>query len=266
MPRSGTSWLAQILASHPDTCLKLCPLFSYEFKNALGPTSSKDDWHDLFARVYSTKGQYLDQDFLRKDGLVPRFAIKSGEPDVLVIKSNRFHDIVAKAVSMGVDAKFLFIVRDPISTISSWLFNPMEFPEGCNLQDEWRTGACRKTAAGEYWGFEDWKYVTSLHQKLARQYPEVVRLISYEALLDNLNEIVEEVFDWIGLDVHEQTQQFLVDSRSQHDTNPRSVFKSPDSLDTYRERLPAKIQEAIISELDGTELQRFLRTSTGQGR
>jgi hypothetical protein len=76
MPRSGTTWLSQILASSPDVRLKFCPLFSYEFKNALDEKSTSEDWKQLFLNVYETKSEFLDQDYLRKKGFVPTFADK----------------------------------------------------------------------------------------------------------------------------------------------------------------------------------------------
>ena len=60
MPRSGTTWLSQIFASSPDVRLKFCPLFSYEFKNALTEQSTAEDWRELFAAVYTKKSEYLD--------------------------------------------------------------------------------------------------------------------------------------------------------------------------------------------------------------
>jgi hypothetical protein len=87
MPRSGTTWLSQIFASSPDVRLKFCPLFSYEFKNKLDQNSNKADWLKLFKDVYNTESEYLDQDYLRKDGLVPSFINKKQAPEHLVIKS-----------------------------------------------------------------------------------------------------------------------------------------------------------------------------------
>ena len=76
MPRSGTTWLSQIFASSPEVRLKFCPLFSYEFKNLLDERSSAEQWSKLFSDVYTTSSEFLDQDHLRKSGLVPSFKIK----------------------------------------------------------------------------------------------------------------------------------------------------------------------------------------------
>lgn len=259
MPRSGTSWLAQILASHPDTRLKLCPLFSYEFKNALGTDSSLEDWNRLFADVYRTRSEYLDQDFLRRDGLVPRFEQESAAPAWLVIKSVRFHELWAHAVTMGVEAKTLLIVRDPVDSIASWVFNDREFPPSADIEREWRSGACRKTAAGEYWGFDDWLRVTQLHVDLERRYPESVRLVVYDDLVRAPHDAMQGILAWLGLEPHEQTRQFVERSQARHSDDPRAVFKDPSELDRRRRRLPDHIAETIRAEVSATPLARFLR-------
>ena len=107
MPRSGTTWLSQILASSPDVRLKFCPLFSYEFKNALNENSSAEDWKNLFADVYRTKSDYLDQEYLRKEGLVPSFQDKRESPGHLIIKSTRFHNLIPHILKLDDQIQFL---------------------------------------------------------------------------------------------------------------------------------------------------------------
>ncbi len=258
MPRSGTSWLAQILGSHPDTRLKLCPLFSYEFKNALDENSTLSEWTALLDAVYRTRGEYLDQEFLRKEHLVPEGLHKKEHPAVLVIKSNRFHDLLPRALELGVPMKFLFIVRDPRAAIASWLYNPLEFPSDLDPIQEWRSGRCRKTARGEFWGFDDWVAVTHLHLRLSRQYPDRVKLIRYEDLREHPVELATAIFGWCGLPFDDQTREFIVESRSTHSDNPRSVYKNPSEVDGKRKYLPAEIHDEILQELKDSDLSVFL--------
>lgn len=70
---SGRNWLPQIFASHPDVRLKFFPLYSYEFKNALDENSSAKEWREILKQVYYKKSDYLDQEYLRRDGCVPTF-------------------------------------------------------------------------------------------------------------------------------------------------------------------------------------------------
>lgn len=259
MPRSGTTWIAQILASHPDIRLKYDPLFSFSFKNALDESHGTDDWERLFRAVYTTSDPYMDQVKPIAEGLVPSFPLRMDAPRVLAIKSNRHHDLIGHAVRIGVKARFVFVVRDPIDTIASWLANPTEFPAGENPAAEWRSGRCRKTGCGEYWGFDDWKHVAELNVDLAKRFPERVRLLRYEEILEAPEAITHDLFAWIGLDLSEQTIGFLRESRSRHSENPRSVYRQAGRHRSHRDALPPGAERTMISELEGTALARFLR-------
>jgi len=117
MPRSGTTWLSQVFASAPSVRLKFCPLFSYEFKNVLNEQSTSEQWQQLFNDVYNTESEYLDQEYLRKKGLVPAFTERAESPDHLVIKSTRFHNLVPHILALHPSIKFVHIVRHPCASI-----------------------------------------------------------------------------------------------------------------------------------------------------
>lgn len=264
MPRSGTSWLAQIFASHPDTRLKLCPLFSHAFRGTVDRNSSKAEWEHFFDAVHSTSDEYMDQDFLRRDGLVPEFADAVAPSPRLVIKSNRFHDLLPRMLDLGLDLGVLLIVRDPRATIASWLNNPREFPVDADPGAEWRSGACRKTGPGEFWGFDDWCTVTSMYLDLADRHPEMTYLLRYEDLLRDPSAKVEDLFGWAQLDVHARTSAFVADSASRHDDNPRSVFKNHQHLAERELMLDQSIQDTILEEVGGTALGQFLDADLAQ--
>lgn len=258
MPRSGTSWFAQIFASSPAVRLKLCPLFSYEFKNALDESSTSEDWISFFEKVYVTQSEYLDQVFLRREGIVPNFSDKDVSPEHLVIKSTRFHNLIRSILEKHPFIRFVALVRNPCAAIHSWLTNPMEFPEGEESVAQWRSGECRKTGPGEFWGFDDWKYVTSLHLALASEYPERFKIIRYEDLVRNAEETVKGLFFHLGIPYTDQTEYFLRQSQSTHNTHTRAVFKSPDVKDRWRKEMDPCMAREIIEELQGTPLAQFV--------
>lgn len=258
MPRSGTNWFAQIFASHPDVRLKLCPLFSYEFKNACDESSSPDAWRTLFRQVYRTPGEYLDQEYLRRDGLVPQFPVRNSSPPWLAIKSTRYHQLTEGLLAKRPELLFVAIVRNPCATLHSWLSNPLEFPSGADPMTEWRTGACRKTGPSEFWGFEDWKFVTRLFLRLAQEYPDRFLLVRNEDFVADAERQVRGLFDRLGLGFTDQTAAFLRDSHAHHDGHARSVFKAPATLERWRRELPAAIAAAVAADLDGTDLGGFL--------
>lgn len=259
MPRSGTNWLAQIFASHPGVRLKLCPLFSYEFKNALDLDSTPGEWADFFARVYATRSEYLDQDYLRRDGLVPAFPERDENPATLAIKSTRFHHLSEAILAKHPGVTFVGIVRHPCATIHSWLTNPLEFPEGCDPLLEWREGTCRKTGTGEFWGFEDWKRVTAKFLDLAERYPQRFLLLRYETLVQDASSEVRRLFEKLDLGWPEQTRRFLLESQSRNDSRKRSVFKAPAVATRWQREMDPAMVRAILDEVRGTPLEQFAR-------
>jgi hypothetical protein len=258
MPRSGTNWLSQIFASHPNVCLKYCPLFSYEFKNALDENSSAKEWRELLKQVYYKKSDYLDQEYLRRDGYVPTFGQRNETPSVLVIKSTRFHNLTPGLMEKCPEIKWVAIVRNPCASIYSWLTNPLEFPAGADPRTEWRTGKCRKSGPGEFWGFEDWKAVSSMFFELGRTYPARFRIIRYESLVHSARKQTCSLFSWLGLNFPEQTVAFLRASQTKHVNHQRSVFKVPSSTEPWRHKLDPEIRHAIEAELESSLLARFL--------
>ena len=265
MPRSGTTWLSQILASHPDIRLKFCPLFSYEFKNQLDENSSAEAWRELLRKVYATRSDYLDQDHLRRDGNVPHFAKRRADPSTLAIKSTRFHHLTPGLIEKCPEVRWIGVVRNPCAAIHSWLSNPLEFPAGADPMLEWRTGACRKQGLGEFWGFEDWKAVTGMFLDLNARYPGRFRLIRYETFVSSAVAETRALFDWLGLDLPDQTLDFLKLSQTTHRDHRRAVFKLPSATQTWREALDPEIRAAIEEDLAGSPLAAFLEPAPNLG-
>jgi len=258
MPRSGTTWLSQILASSPDVRLKSCPLYSYEYKYALDEKSTTGQWEKLFADVYNTRSEFLDQEHLRKHGLVPRFEDKHEHPRHLIIKSNRFHNLTPHILKLNSRLRFVYIVRHPCATIYSWLSDPREFPADADPLNEWRSGICRKTGPGEFWGYDDWKKVTAQALSLARRYPNRFMIIRYEDLAGDAVHHAHALFRFFGIPFEKQTLDFIEQSRSWHDERKHSVYKNPELMrDKWKEMLDTSIIEQCLDEIRGSELERF---------
>ena len=257
MPRSGTTWLSQIFASSPDVRLKSCPLYSYEFKNSLDETSTAQQWFELFHKLYNTDSEFLNQEHLRKRGLVPQFNDKNENPNHLIIKSNRFHNLSPCILKYNERLKFIYIVRHPCATIYSWLSDPDEFPPTANALDEWRNGNCRKTGLGEYWGFEDWKKVTSQALTLTRQYPERHKIVRYEDLVSDTAIQARVLFSFLKIPFTRQVDAFIEQSKSRHDSHKHSVFKRPELGDRWQDSLDRSIAQQCLDEVAGSELQQF---------
>ena len=61
MPRSGTSWIGQIVDSCPDVRYKMSPLFSYEFKNQIPEVASREQWERVFSGAYESQDDFINQ-------------------------------------------------------------------------------------------------------------------------------------------------------------------------------------------------------------
>ncbi len=257
MPRSGTSWIGQIFDSHPRVAFRLDPLFSYAFKNQLDANSCAGSIRDFFAAVHNSDDDFLLQTERRREGIYPTFT-KIDVPDTLVFKTTRFHHLLEPLLQRSRELVIVAIVRHPCGAICSWLETPREFPSTADPSVEWRTGRCRKTADEEFWGFDDWKSVTLRHLELESRHPERFAIVRYEKLVASAEAETERFFRFCGLELSDQTRDFLQASHASHNSDSYSVFKSPSVVDRWRERLPPRIQEEILSEVQGTALERFI--------
>lgn len=258
MPRSGTSWLSQIFDSNKNTKLRLSPLFSYAFKNAVNEKSSKNDWNILLEKVYKAEDDFMNQTVRKNKGEYPNFEEKNTNPEFLVIKDTRYHNLTEKSLEMINGLKIIYIVRNPCGAIHSWLTAPREFPATANPKEEWRNGKCRKTGEEEFWGFNDWKKVTTLYMDLQKKYPNKIKIISYEELVDNPAKLTNEIFEFTNLNLEEQTLEFLKKSQSSHVKNEYAVFKNPKVKDRWKNELNKNIINEIQEDLKNTNLEKFL--------
>jgi hypothetical protein len=257
LPRSGTSWLGQILDSSPNVAYRFEPIFSYAFKNAVDENSSREDYIRFFEGIYQSQDDFLLQKDKRAAGTYPTFS-KRSEAEFLVFKTTRFHHLLEDMLRYFDNLKIISIVRHPCGAINSWINAPREFPATADPMKEWKSGNCRKTATEEFWGFNDWKKVTLMHMKLEEKYLQQFKIIKYEELVKYTMMKSEELFSFVGLDLEDQTRKFIEECHSKHDQDNYSVFKRKNVADEWKKSLPEEIRERIIVEISGTPLDKFL--------
>ncbi|TYA56641.1 sulfotransferase family protein [Formosa maritima] len=255
MPRSGTSWLSQIFDSHPNISFKLSPLFSYAFKNFVDENSSKQEWFDLFERVFVTKDDFINQNYRRESGEYPIF-IKN-ELTKLVIKDTRYHNLTDNLLKLFSDIKFIHIVRHPCGAINSWLKAPKEFPQNLNPLEEWRTAKSRKKSIEEFWGFDDWLFLTKKYLKLQEEFPNNVRVVFYEDLVHNIYTESKKMFEFVNLKIGRQTMEFLEKSQNSYNESEYAVFKNKDVATQWKTELHPEIINSIEEELIINNLTHF---------
>jgi len=258
VPRSGTSWLGQIVDSSPHTAYRFQPLFSYAFKDAIDADSDKKDFQEFFEGIYTSADDFLLQTDKRTEGLYPTFR-KAENPQYLAFKTCRYQYLLDKMLRYFENLNLLGIVRHPCATINSWLKNQREFPKGADPRKEWRSGSCRNEGRmEEFFGFYKWREVAHLYLDLAEKYPQQVKVIQYESLVDAPISTAQEVFDFLGLAFFEQTRSFLEACHSVHLESPYAVFKDKAVKDKWQFELDRYIADEIIQGLTGTRLERFL--------
>ncbi len=259
MPRSGTSFVAQIFDSHPEVAFRMEPIFSYALKNSVNEHATKAEFESFFEKAFNAKDDvFMNQLENRAKGIYPTFK-KEKNASVLVFKTTRFHEIIP-ALLKNFSPEFMkivSIVRHPCGAINSWLNHPNEFPPEADKMQEWRSGACRKTAKEEYWGFNDWLKVTQLHQQYEKKHLNF-KVFQYENFVQNIHYETENLFDFTGLDINKQTRGFISQCQSREDTDPYSVYKTKDAAGKWKFQLNEKIKDAIIHDAVKMGLGKYL--------
>jgi hypothetical protein len=259
VPRSGTSWLGEIIDSSPHVTYRFQPLFSYAFKDAVNMDSPKEEYLSFFKGIYESNDSFLLQTDKREVGLYPYFD-KSADPEHLAFKTCRYQYLLPKMLQLFDNIKLLGIIRNPCATINSWLKNPKEFPEGADPRKEWRLGACKNTGRWEeFFGYFKWKEVSNLYLDLEEKYPDRTIVIQYEDLVEDTMAVVERIFDFLGLTMTKQTRNFIKKCHLINIDSPYSVFKNKAVKDKWKEELDPHIRDEIMEDLKGTRLERFLR-------
>lgn len=258
VPRSGSSWLGEIINSSPDVNYLYQPLFSYEFKSFLDDNSEKGDIEEFFNSIAQTNSSFIRQEDDRKEGKKPIFE-KNNKLTAVAYKEVRYHHIIENMIKKCPDVKILGLVRDPRAVISSWYNAKREFRSdlGWLLEEELiYAGKKNLEKKEEYFGLFKWAETTKLFEKLSNLYSDNFKLVHYSALLEDPLEQVEDIFDFLGLELTSQTKSFLI-SKKKVDTT-YSVFKNKDKDISWQNSLDADIVSRIEDFVKESNLEHYL--------
>jgi len=256
MPRSGTSWLGQIVNSDPSVAFRMEPLFAYRFKNRINATSSCEEVNELFASLVDLDDEFMLQKENQRAGYYPTFEKRDAE--IVAVKTTRHHELLERYLECLSDVHIVGIVRHPAGAINSWMKSYKEFEKkGCSLARDWRTGDCRKQGIGEYWGFDDWLSVTKKFVRLAAEYSNF-HLIRYSDLVKKTDHCVKALFQDLGMEMQPQTASFISACHSRHDKDPYSVFKNKVVADEWMGELDPGLAKVIVNEATSAGLSYFL--------
>jgi len=261
VPRSGSSWIGQIFNSSPNVIFRFQPLFSYAFKDYLNQKSQRKEIDTFFELIAESNDPFLLQQDKIDKGIYPVF--KKYHPAThIVYKEVRYHHILENMLKADPDIVVVGIVRNPYAMINSFLNAPREFRKdlGWDEREEWRWAKKKNLdRLEEFFGYEKWKEVLLLFNKLKKEYPTRFYLIKYDELLsDTLNE-VEKVFNFCNIKMSEQTRQFLKKSTQNNHEDTYSVYKRKTTDDEWKKSLDPIIIEEISKDLKKNGIDEYLR-------
>jgi hypothetical protein len=260
VPRSGSSWLGEIINSSPAVAYAFQPLFSYKFKGRLSATSTHNDIKCFFEDLKSTDDDFVTQIEGKKAGIKPQFS--KSEITNVAYKEVRYHFILDNLLRQNPSQKVIALVRHPLAVLSSWKNAPKEFRGdlGWTFADEWQEAILKnQNKPEEYFGYNRWKETALQFKRLSLQYPDKVKLVFYSDLLRETEIITKDIFDFLKLDFTSQTQQFVAQSIQKEVVDTYSVFKQKQENDnSYLKHIPAWISEEVMSDCKNIGLHEFL--------
>jgi len=260
-PRSGTTWLGEIINSSHNVCYKFQPLFSYALKHYLGTNSSYEDIRNFFQILKSEEDPFCNRSEERIAGELPTF-IKKHITHV-AYKEVRYHQIVPNLLRKDNSLKLVAIIRNPIDVMASWIRAPREFRAdlGWKVEEEWRYALKKNLNNPEnFFGFEKWKESSLLFLNLKQCFPDRVKILSYSNLKKNLFSEVHALFDFLSLQIEQQTISFVKDSQSKSAKTEYGVYRqTSDKAWTPEEKFP-HIADEILHDLSGGPLETYSRS------
>lgn len=259
VPRSGTTWLGQLLNSSEHVAFRYQPLFSYAFRGRLSRTSSAADVASFIQGLLATDDPFVHQ---RQGASLAGYEIAFPKLHIthLVYKEVRFHDVLDRLLAVWPPAIGIGIVRNPCAVLHSWANAPREFREDWSLLSEWE-GAPSKNSElpGNSYGFKAWCRIALQFEQLQRSFPGRFMIVRYEELIADTTVVLSDIFDRLGLPLGPQTRAFIASSRRRTDDSPYGVYRGRTfAPDRWKGNLDPSIVRAIERSLSGTTLERYL--------
>ena len=260
VPRSGSSWIGQIFNSSPDVNFKFQPLFSYACKDYLDASSSKESINIFFELISQSQDTFLLQTEKIEQGIYPNFQ-KNKQSTHIAYKEVRYHHILENMLKVDPDVIVIGIVRSPYAVINSFLKAPREFRKdlGWDELSEWKYANKKNLdRSEEFNGYEKWKEVTLLFQKLKEQYPDRFYLVKYDELLTDTIKEVKNIFNFCSINMTNQTKSFLEESTQENQDDTYSVYKKKTTDDSWKKSLNTIIMDEISKDLKNNSLEEYL--------
>jgi hypothetical protein len=259
VPRSGTSWIGEIINSSPHVIYRYQPLFSYALKDYLTPSSAEEDIDEFFRALEGVQDPFIDQAAKRASGRFPAFA--KDNPTHLVYKEVRYVNILWNLMRRTEDVYLCAVIRNPLSVVNSWLRAPREFRRdlGWVESEEWRYALKKNmNKPEEFNGFEKWKEATYTFLRLRDRFPDRTFILHYDDFVSNPLIGLNDLFSFLRLPITSSTLEFIRESRTSGNSDAYAVFRDQDTRGKWKYELDPAIISAITDDLRGTELEKYV--------
>jgi len=260
VPRSGSTWLGNIINSHPQVSFKYQPLFSYAFKDYLNCESSNEKINAFFNEIRLSNDEFINQKKGIEKGIIPILK-KDKMITHTCYKEVRYHHILKNMLQQCKDVKVVLLIRNPLAVLQSWYQAPKEFKSeyGWVFEEEWLDAPKKNLKRPEEFnGYNKWKEAANLFLKHKNDFPNRVHLVTYSDLLKNITEEVRKIFEFVNLKLGSQTYKFIESSISFTQQDAYSVYKKKQVDDSWKQ-LPGHIIDYITDDLKNTILEQFIR-------
>lgn len=256
VPRSGSTWLGQIINSSPDVVYRFQPNFAYSFPLTLSNDCSHTEIEQFYKELLETKDDFVTGK-IGISGKKNKLFSKS-TPKLLAWKEVHFLSL-AKPLLERSDTSIVAIIRSPYAVINSWAKTPKEFDPSWDLLQEWYYGDKKnENLPSHYFGFNKWLEATRLFIALKERFPEKTHLVYYDELISNTLEVVKDLFQFLNISLSDQTLAFLNQSTANNENDSYSVFKTKKNDLAWLNELPSEVINGITKALQENNLEPFI--------
>lgn len=255
VPRSGSSWLGEILNSSPKTVYKFQPNFAYSFESELKEGSSFQEIEEFYKKLLICEDKFVNGE-LSISGKIKESRLEKNKPTTLLFKETHFLNITGNLLKNS-DTKIIGLVRSPLAVINSWLSIPKEFNPEWNIVEQWRTASQKnQNKNSHFFGYNKWKEVCFMFLELQKKYPDQFYLINYDDLIKEPKLEVQKMFEFCQLVYTSQTDVFIEDSTASQSKDAYAVFKQKKDDLAWQGTLPKFIEDEIKADQDFIKLNK----------
>lgn len=247
VPRSGSSWLGEIINSSPEVIYKFQPNYAYSFKPQLNEESTLDNINQFFNKLYLTKDEFVNAKLSISGTKINLNFVKLNE-STLFFKETHYLNVIENLLAIS-NTKIIGLVRSPFAVINSWINIPKEFDPNWSVKQEWKYAKLKNEGKKtHFFGYNKWKEVCFLFLKLKREYPDQFYLINYNDLLSHTISEVKQVFEFCDLDYTNQTDAFIKLSTTSEAKDAYDVFRQKTDDMDWEKELPTYIKQEIRAD------------------